>query len=49
MCNEREGVPPSPLPPPKRVFAPTTPFLKIRNAFSQISDSNYLIFSVLYL
>ena len=24
-CNVREGVPPAPLPPPKRVFAPTPP------------------------
>ena len=50
MCNEREGVPPAPLPPPKRVFAPTPPpFFKIRNAFSQIPDCNCLTINVLYL
>lgn len=47
--NVCEGVPPAPLPPPKRVFAPTPPPGRIRNAFLQISDSNCLIFSVLYL
>lgn len=47
MCAR--GYLPRPSPTPKRVFAPTPPTFKIRNAFSQISDSNCLIFSVLYL
>lgn len=48
LCNGREGVPTTNLPPPKRVFSPTPPFAgKLETRF-YLKSSNRLIIKHLF-
>lgn len=48
LCNGREGVPITNLPPPKRVFSPTPPFAGKPETSFYIKPTNSLIINHLF-
>ena len=48
LCDGREGVPITNLPPPKRVFSPTPPLLENRKRVFYLKPINSLIINSLF-
>lgn len=48
LCNGREGVPITNLPPPKRVFSPHTPFAGKPETRFYLKPTNSLIINILF-
>lgn len=48
LCDGREGVPITNLPPPKRVFSPRTPFAGKPETRFYLKPTNSLIINILF-